>query len=109
MPRQRARPSKPASANSVLLTAQQADAEQKLAEASTSLGEKYPATSGLRERVRNIQAAKRKEGVRVGAALENDLKIAHMKERDLRDRLGRLQGDVAEMNRSEITLRALER
>src|SRR5260370_3373613 len=32
-----------------------------------------------------------------------------MKERDLSDRLGRLQSDIAEMNRSEIKLRALER
>jgi uncharacterized protein involved in exopolysaccharide biosynthesis len=76
------------------LDGQQADAEQKLAEASTSLGERNPATLGLRERLRNIQVAKRNEGFRVSAALENDLKIARMKERDLSDRLGRLQSDV---------------
>src|ERR1700730_12860501 len=91
------------------LDGQQAEAEQKLAEASTSLGEKNPATLGLRERLRHIQVAKRNEGFRVAAALENDLKIARMKERDLGDRLGRLQSDVAPMNRSEINLRALER
>jgi succinoglycan biosynthesis transport protein ExoP len=91
------------------LDGQQADAEQKLAEASTSLGEKNPGTTGLRERLRNIQVAKRNEGIRVVASLENDLKVAHMKERDLSDRLGRLRGDIAEMNRSEIKLRALER
>jgi len=91
------------------LDGQQAEAEQKLAEASTSLGEKNPATLGLRERLRHIQVAKRSEGFRVAAALENDLKIARMKERDLGDRLDRLQSDVAQMNRSEINLRALER
>jgi len=91
------------------LDGQQADAEQKLAEASTSLGEKNPGTTGLRERLRNIQVAKRNEGFRVVASLENDLKVAGMKERDLSDRLGRLQSDIAEMNRSEIKLRALER
>ena len=91
------------------LDGQQADAEQKLAEASTSLGEKNPGTTGLRERLRNIQVAKRNEGLRVVASLENDLKVARMKERDLSDRLGRLQTDIAEMNRSEIKLRALER
>ncbi len=91
------------------LDGQQADAEQKLAEASTSLGEKNPATTGLRERLRNIQVAKRNEGFRVVASLEHDLKVARMKERDLSDRLGRLQSDIAEMNRSEIKLRALER
>jgi capsular exopolysaccharide synthesis family protein len=91
------------------LDGQQADAEQKLAEASTSLGERNPATLGLRERLRNIQVAKRNEGFRVSAALENDLKIARMKESGLSDRLGRLQSDVVQMNRSEINLRALER
>ena len=91
------------------LDGQQADAEQKLAEASTSLGERNPATLGLRERLRNIQVAKRNEGFRVSAALENDLKIARMKESGLSDRLGRLQNDVVQMNRSEINLRALER
>jgi capsular exopolysaccharide synthesis family protein len=91
------------------LDGQQADAEQKLAEASTSLGERNPATLGLRERLRNIQMAKRNEGFRVSAALENDLKIARMKESGLSDRLGRLQNDVVQMNRSEINLRALER
>jgi succinoglycan biosynthesis transport protein ExoP len=91
------------------LDGQQADVEQKLAEASTSLGEKNPATTGLRERLRNIQVAKRNEGFRVVASLEHDLKVARMKERDLSDRIGRLQSDIAEMNRSEIKLRALER
>ena len=91
------------------LDGQQADAEQKLAEASTSLGERNPATLGLRERLRNIQVAKRNEGFRVSAALENDLKIARMKESGLSDRLGRLQNDVVQMNRSEINSRALER
>jgi succinoglycan biosynthesis transport protein ExoP len=91
------------------LDGQQAEAEQKLAEASTSLGEKNPATLGLRERLRHIQVAKRSEGFRVAGALENDLKIARMKEHDLSDRLGRLQNDVVQMNRSEINLRALER
>ena len=91
------------------LDGQQADAEQKLAEASASLGERNPATLGLRERLRNIQVAKRNEGFRVSAALENDLKIARMKESGLSDRLGRLQNDVVQMNRSEINLRALER
>jgi capsular exopolysaccharide synthesis family protein len=91
------------------LDGQQADAEQKLAEASTSLGEKNPALAGLRERLRNIQVAKRNEGFRAVASLEHDLRVARMKERDLSDRLGRLQNDIAEMNRSEIKLRALER
>jgi polysaccharide biosynthesis transport protein len=91
------------------LDGQQADAEQKLAEASTSLGEKNSGLTGLRERLRNIQVAKRNEGFRVVAPLEQDLKVARMKERDLSDRLVHLQSDIAEMNRSEIKLRALER
>jgi capsular exopolysaccharide synthesis family protein len=88
---------------------QQADAEQKLAEATASLGDKHPTAIGLRERFRHILAAKRNEALRVAASVENELKIAEIKERDLSERLGRLQADVANMNRAEITLRALER
>lgn len=91
------------------LDAQQADAEQRLAEASTTLGERNPALTGLRERLRNIQVAKRNEGVRVMASLENDLKVGRLKERALSERLAGIQKDIAEMNRSEIRLRALER
>jgi succinoglycan biosynthesis transport protein ExoP len=91
------------------LDGHEAEAQQKLAEASASMGEKNPVTIGLRERLRHVQAAKHIEGLRVAASLENELKIARTKERDLNDRLDRLQGDVAEMNRSEIKLRALER
>jgi polysaccharide biosynthesis transport protein len=91
------------------LDGQEAEAQQRLAEAAGSLGEKNPATIGMRERLRQIQAAKHNEGLRAAASLEHDLTIARMKERDLSDRLARLQGDVAEMNRSEIKLRALER
>ncbi len=91
------------------LDGQQAETEQKLAEASATMGDKNPTTTGLRERLRNIQAAKRSEGHRVVASLEHDLKVARMKEQDLRDRVSRLQNDVADMNRAEIKLRALER
>ena len=91
------------------LDGHQAEAEQKLAEASATMGDKNPATASLRERLRNVQAAKRNEGLRVVASLEHDLKIAQLKEQDLRDRVDRLQSDIADMNRAEIKLRALER
>jgi uncharacterized protein involved in exopolysaccharide biosynthesis/MinD-like ATPase involved in chromosome partitioning or flagellar assembly len=91
------------------LDGQQADTEQKLAEASATMGDKNPTTAGLRERLRNIQAAKRNEGLRFVASLEHDLKVARMKEQDLRDRVSHLQNDIADMNRAEIKLRALER
>jgi polysaccharide biosynthesis transport protein len=91
------------------LDGEEADALQKLAEASASMGEKHPTTIGLSERVRHVRAAKRSEGLRVVASLENDLKIARMKEQDLSERLHRLQDDVSRMNSSEVTLRKLER
>jgi capsular exopolysaccharide synthesis family protein len=91
------------------LDGQEAEAQQKLAEALASTGERHPTTIGLRERLRHVQAAKHNEGLRVAASVENELKVARMKERDLSDRFARLQADVAEMNRAEIKLRALER
>jgi capsular exopolysaccharide synthesis family protein len=92
-----------------ILDGQESEAQQKLAEALASMGERHPTTIGLRERLRHVQAAKQNEGLRLAASVEHDLTIARMKERDLGDRLARLQGDVAEMNRSEVKLRALER
>ncbi len=92
-----------------VLESQEADAQQKLAEVSASLGDRNPATIGARDRLWRIQAAKRTEATRTTASLESDLKVAQLKERDLSDRLGRLRSEVTEMNRAEIKLRSAER
>jgi polysaccharide biosynthesis transport protein len=91
------------------LDGQEAEAQQKLAEASASLGDKHPTAIGLRDALSRIQAAKRTEAARTASTLENDLKVAQLKERDLSDRLGRLQQEVTEVNRAQIKLRAAER
>jgi capsular exopolysaccharide synthesis family protein len=91
------------------LDTQEADAQQKLGEALATLGERHPTTIGLRERLRFVQSAKHTEATRIATSVENDLKIAQMKERDLSDRLARLQRDVVDMNHAEVKLRALER
>ena len=91
------------------LDGQEAEAQQKLAEASASLGDKHPTAIGLRDALSRVQAAKRTEAGRTTASLENDLKVAQLKERDLSDRLGRLQQEVTEVNRAQIKLRAAER
>ena len=91
------------------LDTQEADAVEKLAEASASMGAKHPVTIGLAERLRHIRSAKINEGLRAVATLGNDLKIASLKEQDLNERLRHLQDDVARMNSSEVTLRKLER
>src|SRR3546814_4282871 len=91
------------------LHAEEADAQQELAELSVSYGEGYPKTVGLKERLRSIHAAMRRENQRALASLESDLRIARMKEADLSQRLGVLQRDVSQMNGADVTLRALER
>lgn len=91
------------------LQTEEAKAQQQLAEMSTSFGEKYPPAVGLREKLRNIHAAMRRESQRVIASIENDLHIARMKEQDLKQRLGSLQEGVSQMNGADVTLRALER
>ena len=91
------------------LDGQEAEAQQKLAEASASLGDKHPTAIGLRDALSRVQAAKRTEAGRTTASLENDLKVAQLKERDLSDRLGRLEHEVTEVNRAQIKLRAAER
>jgi polysaccharide biosynthesis transport protein len=91
------------------LDGQEAEAQQKLAEASASLGAKHPTAIGLRDGLARVQAVKRTEAARIAASLENDLKVAQLKERDLSDRLGILQREVTEMNRAQIKLRSTER
>ncbi len=91
------------------LQTEEAKVQQQLAEMSTEFGEKYPPAVGLREKLRNIHAAMRRENQRVIASVENDLQIARMREQDLRQRLGALKADVARMNNADVALRALER
>jgi len=91
------------------LDGQEAEAQQKLAEALASLGDRNPTAIGLREGLSRVQAAKRTEAARISTSLENDLKVAQLKERDLSDRLGRLQREVTEMNRAQNKLRSAER
>src|SRR5262249_50721296 len=85
------------------------NAEQKLAEVTATLGPRHPAAIGLAERLRRVRTAMHNEVARVAASLENDLRIARMKEGDLNGRITLLRNEIAEMNGREITLRALER
>src|SRR3546814_17814533 len=91
------------------LHAEEADAQQELAELSVSYGEGYPKTVGLKERLRSIHAAMRRENQRALASLESDLRIARMKDADLSQRLGVLKRAVSQMNGAEAPLRELGR
>lgn len=91
------------------LEAQEADAAQRLVEAQATQGPKNPVTMGISDRLRHIRGAIRTEARRIAIALEEELKVARRKEKDLGDRLARLQADVAKMNSAEVTFRALER
>jgi capsular exopolysaccharide synthesis family protein len=91
------------------LDSQEADTEQRLAEASATMGERNPTTMGLRERLQHIRAAMKNEAQRVITSLESDLKVARMKEQDLTNRRRHIQDEIAQMNNAEITLRTLER
>ena len=91
------------------LEAQEADASQRLVEALATQGPKNPITIGISDRVRHVRSAIRTEARRISAALEEDLKVARRKEKDLGERLTQLQSSVAKMNGAEVTLRALER
>lgn len=91
------------------LQTEEAKVQQQLAEMSSEYGDKYPLAVGLREKLRNIHAAMRRESLRVMASIDNDLQIARMKEQDLKLRLSRLKDDVSRMNGADVALRALER
>lgn len=91
------------------LQEEEAKALQQLAEASVKFGDKYPTNVGLRERLRYIRSSMQRENQRVIASLDDDLRIARMREQDLSQRLSQLKSDVSRMNRADITVRALER
>lgn len=91
------------------LEAQEADAAQRLVEAQATQGPKNPVTMGISDRLRHIRGAIRTEARRIAITLEEEMKVARRKEKDLGDRLARLQADVGKMNSAEVTFRALER
>lgn len=91
------------------LEAQEADASQRLVEAQATQGPKNPVTMGLSDRLRHVRGAIRTEARRIASSLEDDLKVARRKEKDLSERVTRLQSEVAKVNSSEVTFRALER
>jgi succinoglycan biosynthesis transport protein ExoP len=91
------------------LQIEEAKVQQQIAAMSTEFGDKYPPAAALREKLRNIHAAMRRESQRVISSIEDDLHIARMKEQELRHRLAGLQENVARMNAADVTLRALER
>src|SRR3546814_8379626 len=87
------------------LHAEEADAQQELAELSVSYGEGYPKTVGLTERLRSIHAAMRRENQRALTSLESGLRIARMNEADLSQRLGVLKSNASQMYGADVTLR----
>lgn len=90
------------------LDTEQAKAQQQLAELSAKYGDKYPLTVGVMRRLNSIHTAMRRETQRVLAGIENDLRIARMKEQNLSQRLARLKNDVSHMNGAGVSLSALE-
>lgn len=81
----------------------------RLAELSATLLSGHPQIRALNAQLSDILAQQRAEARRVLAALDNEVKVADQKLRDLRGEVGDGKATAAKANENDIQLRALER
>lgn len=81
----------------------------RLAELSATLLSGHPQIRALSAQISDIQTQQRAEARRVLAALDNEVKVADQKLRDLRGVVGDGKATAAKANENDIQLRALER
>jgi len=91
------------------LREQQAQVERRIAELGVEFGEKHPRMIQARAEARDIAEAIDAEIDRIVKRLENEVAVARAQEEMLTERVEEQKRLVAQSNRKEIELRALER
>jgi Mrp family chromosome partitioning ATPase len=91
------------------LVSQQVTLRGQIAELSTTLGPRHPRMQELESQLGDLRRQIRDEAVKYARAAENDAAVAAEREQDLLANIDSLQNSVAESNRAEVELRALER
>ncbi len=91
------------------LREQEAEVEREAAELFTEYGERHPKMINVRAEMRDLQAKIKAEVSKIIKGLENNAGVARAREASLARSLKQLKGRVAESNKAEVRLRALER
>ncbi|MBL6952718.1 MAG: polysaccharide biosynthesis tyrosine autokinase [Alphaproteobacteria bacterium] len=91
------------------LKGEEAKVLRRASELSTRYGERHPKMINSRAELRDIEKKIGLEVSRIAKNLENEVAVAHARERSLRASLAKLEKTTTGHGRSEIQLRALER
>jgi succinoglycan biosynthesis transport protein ExoP len=91
------------------LRTQEAEIQRRAAELSQEFGEKHPRMINIRAEIANIRTKINAEVNKIVQNLRNEVAVAQAREAALRESLQGLEAKVANLNQSEVQLRALER
>ncbi len=91
------------------LKQQQAEVERRAAELSVEHGEKHPKMINIRAEQSDIGRKIRAEIGKIVQGLENEVRVARVRESSLKESLNSIKSTVASSNQAEVQLRALER
>lgn len=92
----------------VRLREQEAEVVREIAELRTQLRERHPRLLLKRAELDDLQQKIRGEISKIVVALENDLELARVKERNLEREVQRLQDEVKQRSNAEVTRLALQ-
>ncbi|MCO6185842.1 GumC family protein [Rhizobium sp. L1K21] len=91
------------------LKEQESNIQAQISDLSTSLLEGHPRLKGLRGQLSSVQAQLQSETKKILLSLENDAKVAGLREQQLLQQLNTLKADSARADEEEVGLNALER
>jgi len=91
------------------LRSEESELRRELSELSTMYGERHPQMVNVRAELENVREKMVEEVERIVNDLSNEVEVARARERELRQNLERLQGEVRGQDVSSVELRQLER
>ena len=91
------------------LREQEAGVERKIAELSTEYGDKHPRMINIRAEMGDLKGKIAAEVNKIVQNLRNEVSVVRAREKSLQASLQQLEQRVAELNTSEVQLRALQR
>lgn len=87
----------------------EAQLQGQISDLSTSLLDQHPRLKGLRSQLAGIRGQIKAETTKILASLENEAKVARLREQQLVQQLNTLKVDSARAGEDEVGLKALER
>ncbi|MBD9371823.1 chain-length determining protein [Rhizobium sp. ARZ01] len=87
----------------------EAQLQGQISDLSTSLLDQHPRLKGLRSQLAGLRGQIKAESTKILASLENEAKVARLREQQLVQQLNTLKADSARAGEDEVGLKALER